>query len=184
MFETDKRLNTVLLPAVLCFVAWADSLLVGSTFDFGQYVHGIGLAVHVISFAVAFGTIMVVDWLGILWLLGKVPVHEPGKLESAAKPLIWGGLAGLLFSGAFIRPDLDNPLTWIKLVCVLILMLNGLFVHPALQELSALPQGTRIMDLGRLLRVRLMVAAGISQACWWTALLIGLMNSTLRRWPT
>lgn len=183
MFETDERLDTVLLPAVLCFVAWADSLLVSRAFDFGPYVHGIGLAVHVISLAVAFGTILVVDWLGILWLLGKVPVHEPGKLESAAKPLIWGGLAGLLLSGALIRPDLDSPLTWIKLVSVLILMLNGLFVHPALQQLFALPAGTRFVDVGRLLRVRLMVTAGISQACWWTAVLIGLANSTLRRWP-
>jgi hypothetical protein len=27
-----------------------------------------------------------------------------------------------------------------------------------------------------------MVALTVSQACWWTAVLIGLVNSTLRRW--
>jgi hypothetical protein len=37
-------------------------------------------------------------------------------------------------------------------------------------------------ELGRKLRLRLMIALSVSQACWWTAVLIGLINSTLRRW--
>jgi hypothetical protein len=84
----------------------------------------------------------VVDWLGLLWLLGKVEMHASGKLEAAAKPLIWGGLALLL----------------------------------------ALPPHTRFSELTRSLRLRLMIALTVSQACWWTAVLIGLINSTLRRW--
>lgn len=170
-----------LLPALLCSLAWTDSLLVGYTFDFGPDIQRIGLAVHILSLVAAFGAILVVDWLGLLWLLGKTPLQAAATLESAAKPLIWGGLALLLLSGALIRPDPGSPLTWVKLVCVLVLMLNGVFMHPVLRQLFTQAPGTRYVGLGRRLKIRLMVTAGISQACWWTAVLIGLVNSTLRR---
>ncbi|MFC8040541.1 hypothetical protein ACFUOZ_14420 [Paenarthrobacter sp. NPDC057355] len=173
-----------LLPAVLCSLAWANSLLVGYAFDFGPDIQRVGLAAHILSLVVAFGAILVVDWLGTLWLFGKTPLQVAATLESAARPLIWGGLALLLLSGALIRPDPGSALTWVKLVCILILMLNGVFMHPVLRQLFTLAPGTRYVDLGRRLKIRLMVTAGISQACWWTAVLIGLVNSTLRRWPS
>jgi hypothetical protein len=177
----SQRLRLVLLGA-LCTAGWTASLLVGHFVDCGPELHRIGLAVHILALVLSFGTILVVDWLGLLWLLGKVQMHESGKLEAAAKPLIWGGLALLLVSGALIDPDLSNPVTAIKLACVLVLMLNGLSIAPAMHQLLALPAHTRFGELGRRLRLRLMVALSISQACWWTAVLIGLINSTLRRW--
>ncbi|MFC9350410.1 hypothetical protein [Arthrobacter sp. NPDC057013] len=177
----SPRLRLVLL-GVLCTAGWAASLLVGHFIDCGPELHRIGLAVHILALVLSFGTILVVDWLGLLWLLGKVQMHESGRLEAAAKPLIWGGLALLLVSGSLIDPDLTNPVTVIKLACVLALMLNGLSIAPAMHQLLALPACTRFGELGRRLRLRLMVALSISQACWWTAVLIGLVNSTLRRW--
>lgn len=179
--QKKQRLRLVLLGA-LCTAGWAASLLVGHYVECGPELHRIGLAVHILALVLSFGTILVVDWLGLLWLLGKVQMHESGKLEAAAKPLIWGGLALLLVSGALIDPDLTNPATVIKLACVLVLMLNGLSIAPAMHQLMALPAHTRFGELGRRLRLRLMVALSISQACWWTAVLIGLINSTLRRW--
>ena len=177
----SQRTRLVMLGA-LCTAGWTASLLVGHFVDCGPELHRIGLAVHILALVLSFGTILVVDWLGLLWLLGKVKMHESGKLEAAAKPLIWGGLALLLVSGALIDPDLTTPVTLIKLACVLVLMLNGLSIAPAMHQLLALPTGTRFGELGRRLRLRLMVALSISQACWWTAVLIGLINSTLRRW--
>jgi hypothetical protein len=177
----SQRIRLVLLAA-LCTAGWAASLLVGHYVECGPELHRIGLAVHILALVLSFGTILVVDWLGLLWLLGKVQMHESGKLEAAAKPLIWGGLALLLASGALIDPDLTNPVTVIKLVCVLALMLNGLSIAPAMHQLLALPAHTRFGELGRRLRLRLMVALSVSQACWWAAVLIGLINSTLRRW--
>lgn len=176
-----QRIRLVLLGA-LCAAGWTASLLVGHFVDCGPELHRIGLAIHIIALVLSFGTILVVDWLGLLWLLGKVQMHESGKLEAAAKPLIWGGLALLLVSGSLIDPDLANPVTVVKLGCVLVLMLNGLSIAPAMHQLLALPACTRFGELGRRLRLRLLVALSISQACWWTAVLIGLINSTLRRW--
>lgn len=167
---------------LLCTSAWLAAATVGYATDFGPELHRIGLAVHVLALVLSFGAILVVDWLGFLWLLGKRELHESGRLESAAKPLIWGGLSLLLVSGALIHPDLGNPVTVVKLVCVLVLMLNGLAIGPAMRQLLALPPRTRFGDVARRLRTRLLVALTISQACWWTAVMIGLVNSTLRRW--
>ncbi|MDQ0620162.1 hypothetical protein [Arthrobacter globiformis] len=180
--KQKKQKGRLVLLGALCTAGWAASLLVGHYVECGPELHRIGLAVHILALVLSFGTILVVDWLGLLWLLGKVQMHESGKLEAAAKPLIWGGLALLLTSGALIDPDLTNPVTVIKLGCVLVLMLNGLSIAPAMHQLLALPAHTRFGELGRRLRLRLMVALSISQACWWTAVLIGLINSTLRRW--
>ena len=167
---------------MLCTAGWLASVLVGHYVDCGPELHRIGLAVHILALVLSFGTILVVDWLGLLWLFGKVEMHASGKLEAAAKPLIWGGLALLLISGALIDPDLTSLVTVVKLVSVLILMLNGLSIAPAMHLLLALPPSTRFTELTRRLRLRLMIALTVSQTCWWTAVLIGLINSTLRRW--
>jgi hypothetical protein len=179
---TRRQIQRLLLLGLLCTAGWLASVLVGHHVDCGPVLHRFGLAGHILALVLSFGTILVVDWLGLLWLLGKVEMHASGKLEAAAKPLIWGGLALLLASGALIDPDLTNPVTVVKLVCVLVLMLNGLSIAPAMHRLLALRPHTRFSELTRGLRLRLMVALTVSQACWWTAVLIGLINSTLRRW--
>ena len=110
----------------------------------GAEIHRIALAAHILALVLSFGAILVLDWVGLLWLLGRRDVHDTRRLESAAQPLIWAGLAILLISGAMLHPDLSSPPTQVKLVSILILC--------------------------------------ISQACWWTSVLVGLLNSTLRRW--
>lgn len=177
-----RQRRRLVMLGILCTAGWLASLLVGHYVDCGPEFHRIGLAVHILALVVSFGTILVVDWLGLLWLLGKVEMHASGKLEAAAKPLIWGGLSLLLVSGALIDPDLSSPVTVVKLISVLVLMLNGLTIAPAMHRLLALPPRTRFGELARRLRLRLMVALTVSQACWWTAVLIGLVSSTLRRW--
>ncbi|WP_049786157.1 hypothetical protein [Pseudarthrobacter phenanthrenivorans] len=90
---TRRQRRRLVLLGMLCAAGWLASVLVGHYVDCGPEVHRIGLAVHILALVLSFGTILVVDWLGLLWLLGKVEMHASGKLEAAAKPLIWGGLA-------------------------------------------------------------------------------------------
>lgn len=52
-------------------------------------------------------------------------------------------------------------------------MLNGLSIAPMMHKLFALPPETRFGELAHRLRLRLLIALSISQACWWTAALIG-----------
>lgn len=175
------RRKAIVLGSV-CTAGWAASVFAGAFVDCGPDLHRVGLACHVIALVLSFGAILVVDWVGFLWLVGKRDIHDTRRLEAAAQPLIWGGLAVLLVSGALIKPDIANPITQVKLLCVLVLMLNGIALAPAMRRIHALPAGTHFTSIAVRLRTRLLVALCISQGCWWTAVLVGLLNSTLRRW--
>lgn len=179
---SGRQRSRMALLGGLCTAGWLASVLVGHNVDWGPEVHRIGLAVHILALVLSFGAVLVVDWLGLLWLLGRRELRETARLEAAAKPLIWGGLALLLASGALVHPDLDNPVTAVKLGCVLLLMLNGLGIGSAMHQLFALPPHTRFGEIGQALQLRLLMALGISQACWWTSVLTGLFSSTARRW--
>lgn len=179
---SGRQRRRMALLGGLCTAGWLASVLVGHNVDWGPDVHRIGLAMHILALVLSFGAVLVVDWLGLLWLLGRRELRESARLEAAAKPLIWSGLALLLASGALVHPDLRNPVTAVKLSCVLLLMLNGLRICPAMQQSFALPARTRFGEIGQALKLRLLMALGISQACWWTSVLVGLFNSTARRW--
>ena len=170
------------LLAVGCSAAWLASVLIGGSFDPGVQIHRVALAAHILALVLSFGAILVLDWVGLLWLLGRRDVHDTRRLDSAAQPLIWGGLAILLISGALLHPDLASPPTQIKLVSILVLMLNGLVLTKTMKQLHQLPPETLVTAMAAGLRARLLAALCISQTCWWTSVLVGLLNSTLRRW--
>lgn len=180
--QAGKPALKLVLLGVGCSAAWLASVLVGGFLDPGPVVHRIALAAHILALVLSFGAILVLDWVGLLWLRGRRDVHDTRRLESAAQPLIWGGLAILLSSGALLHPDLSSPPTQIKLVSILVLMLNGLVLTQTMKRLHVLPPETLFTAMAAGLRARLLAALCVSQACWWTSVLVGLLNSTLRRW--
>ncbi len=173
---------TTVLMALLCTIGWLASVVAGGLVDCGPMVHRLALAGHILALVLSFGAIIVVDWVGFLWLLGRRDIHDTSRIESAAQPLIWCGLAALLVTGSLIDPDLGNPMTQFKLGCVLVLMLNGIALAPTMKRLHALPRGTLFSAMAGPLRRHLLIALCISQGCWWACVLVGLLNSTLRRW--
>ncbi len=181
---TGKPSLRLVLLGVACSAAWLVSVLIGGSLETGAEIHRIALAAHILALVLSFGAILVLDWVGLLWLLGRRDVHDTRRLESAAQPLIWGGLAILLISGAMLHPDLSSPPTQVKLVSILVLMLNGLVLTRTMRQLHLLPPGTLFTAMAAGLRARLLAALCISQTCWWTSVLVGLLNSTLRRWTS
>lgn len=179
---SGKPALKLVLLGVGCSAAWLASVLVGGFLDPGVVVHRVALAAHILALVLSFGAILVLDWVGLLWLLGRRDVHDTRRLDSAAQPLIWGGLAILLISGALLHPDLSSPPTQIKLVSILVLILNGLVLTRTMKQLHLLPPATLFTAMAAGLRARLLAALCVSQACWWTSVLVGLLNSTLRRW--
>jgi hypothetical protein len=179
---TGRSALKLVLPAMGCSAAWLASVLIGGFLDPGVQIHRVALAAHILALVLSFGAILVLDWVGLLWLLGRRDVHDTRRLDSAAQPLIWGGLAILLISGALLHPDLSSPPTQIKLVSILVLMLNGLVLTKTMKQLHQLPPETLFTAMAAGLRARLLAALCISQTCWWTSVLVGLLNSTLRRW--
>ena len=136
------------------------------------------LALHVLSLVVSFGAVLVVDWHGALWLAGRRGLTESARLAAASGPLIWGGLAGLIASGALLHPNLSSPLTVAKLVLVLLVAWNGAAMSALRRRLAQLPAYVKPGDLPRRDWRLMMVATTISQLGWWGAIVIGFVNAS------
>lgn len=131
------------------------------------------LFVHLAALVVGFGAVLAVDWVALLWLLGRRSLDELMTVAVAAQLPIWLGLVGLVLSGALCRPDLSSGLTWIKLGLVLLVTLNGLHVYAIGERLLGLSGGAVPASLLR----RAGSAAALSQVGWWGAMIIGFVNA-------
>ncbi|TQJ38101.1 hypothetical protein FBY33_0093 [Arthrobacter sp. SLBN-112] len=157
--------------------AWLLSVLLSAAVFVDGYVHSIDLVVHDLFLVVAFGAIILVDWHGFLWLIGRRTLREIIRLDGAATPLIWGGLFGMLATGVFLSPHLENPMTDVKLAAVLVLSLNGIMLIPLMRRLARLPAEATFRDLTLGQRTHLVSCLVVSQLCWWTAIIIGFINA-------
>ena len=163
--------------SVAAALAWLLSVTLSAAVHVDALVHALAVVLHVLFLVVAFGAILLVDWHGFLWLIGRRGLAEIIRLDGAATPLIWGGLAGMLATGVFLNPHLDNPMTDVKLAAVLVLSLNGIMLIPLMRRLARLPSGASFEDLAVGQRTHLLLCLVISQACWWTAIIIGFINA-------
>ena len=134
---------------------------------------------HLAALVVGLGAVLAVDWLALLWLLGRRRLSDVLQTACALHTPIWLGLGGLVLSGLFLHPDLASPLTLIKLGLVLAVMLNGLYAQWIGQRLGRLQKEPE-SEAGVVPRRLLMqtgIAASISQVGWWGASVIGFLNS-------
>lgn len=139
------------------------------------------LALHVVSLVVAFGTVLVIDWHGLLWLFGRRHLKESTRIAAASGPMIWAGLAGLIATGAFLHPDLTVPRTVVKLLLVLAVAWNGAAMSVFRRRLARLPPETTPAELPHTDWRILAVSTTISQIGWWGAMIIGFITSSGRR---
>ncbi len=174
--ERSTRRLVVALSAAAA-VAWLLSVTTSTVVHVGGTAYYLAVVLHVLSLVVAFGAIILVDWHGFLWLIGRRTLGEIIRLDGAATPLIWGGLAGMLATGVFLSPHLYNPMTDVKLAAVLVLSLNGILLIPLMRRLAHLPPGSGFSALTAGQRTHLLLCLAISQGCWWTAIIIGFINA-------
>ncbi|MEV0373137.1 hypothetical protein AB0I10_25490 [Streptomyces sp. NPDC050636] len=128
---------------------------------------------HLVALVVGLGSVLAVDWFAVLWMLGRRRLADVLRTACALQVPIWLGLAGLVVTGLFLRPDLASPLTQLKLGLVLAITLNGLYAHWLGQRLDQCGEA----GVPRPLRIQSGVAASVSQLGWWGASLIGFLNS-------
>lgn len=157
---------------------WAASIWISTLLVAPPWLHTLALFVHLASLIVGFGSVLVVDWYALLWVTGWRTVRDLRQVDVTLKLPIWVGIVGLLASGALLQPDLDSPLTLVKLGAVLVLSLNGVAITRWTMHLARFPRKTRFGSLPRAARVRFITSAAISQVAWWTAVVIGMLNST------
>ncbi|MFE4544843.1 hypothetical protein [Arthrobacter sp. NPDC056727] len=173
--KSSRRLVGILCVAAT--VAWVLSVMMGLSVTLQGPPHVIALSIHILALVLAFGAILLVDWHGFLWLIGKRELAETIRLDGAASPLIWSGTAVLLLTGAFLSPNLGNPWTLVKLGAVLVLMLNGIMLIPLMRRLVIKDPTTTFAGLPVGQRIHMLLCLAISQVCWWTAIVVGFVNA-------
>ena len=174
------RLST-LLPAYrfpIILAGLLAALLVSTVVPADHALRPLAVSLHVLSLVVSFGAVLVIDWHGLLWLAGRRGLTESTRLAAGAGPLIWGGLAGLMATGALLHPDLSSPLTLTKMVLVLAVAWNGAAMSALRRRLAQLPAYVKPADLPRRDWRLILTATVISQVGWWGAILIGFVNSS------
>ena len=164
--STRTRAQPKLTDYAVVTGAWAVVILAAALFPVDNpQVARVALFIHLVSMAVGFGAVILIDVYGILWLLGQRTLAELVDLDTAAHTVIAVGVGGLLASGIALQPDLSTPLTWFKLLLVLGLMLNGLAAQKMLLRLRrTLPPMTRGASIPWAAFQRGLTAAMVSQA--------------------
>ena len=137
-----------------------------------QWLQLVALFVHLISLVVGFGSVLAVDWYGLLSLSHRVTVGDVLLTAERMTPLIWIGLAGLTTSGVFLKPDLNSWLVVVKLFCVI-----GVGIVGVLALATSRLMERQMPTPARSLIHRGMVLAGASQSFWWTAVVIGFVTN-------
>jgi hypothetical protein len=137
-----------------------------------QWLQHVALFVHLISLVVGFGSVLAVDWYGLLSLSHRVTIGDVLLTAERMTPLIWIGLAGLTTSGVFLKPDLSSWLVVVKLCCVL-----GVGIVGVLSLATSRLMERQMPTPARSLIHRGMVLAGASQSFWWTAVVIGFVTN-------
>lgn len=163
--------------------AWALAVVGAAVFPSDDpQVARAALFIHLVSMAVGFGTVVMVDVYGLLWLFGYRSLSDVVALATAAHGVIAIGVGGLLASGIALRPDLHTPLARFKMLLVLVMMLNGVAAQRTLQRmkktLSPEVRGASIPWAGF---QRVLTAAMVSQSTWWGSIAIGFITNINRQ---
>jgi len=156
---------------------WAASIWISTLIEPPSWLHALALFGHLASLIVGLGAVLMVEWYALLWATEWRSVRDLRQVDRTLKLPIWVGLIGLLVSGAFLQPDLDSPATIVKLVAVLVVSLNGVALTRWTSYLARFPARMRFRTLSRRARIRFVGSAVISQLAWWTAVVIGMLNS-------
>ena len=192
MTETTLPLQTTLPPhpasraidsdravwqAVAVGLGWSAMIVAAHYTRTGPAGHRTALVLHLVSLAVGFGTVLAVDAFGLAVLLRRRTVPALLRFSALADRFIWAGFAGLGVSGVYLDPKLGDTATLLNLWAVLVVGLNGVYARTVRDRLPALAADAGIHDLPRPLLRRALASGALSQAAWWTSILIGTFAS-------
>jgi hypothetical protein len=177
MFARTARLVGPVAPSEARLLGVVIVTIVGLIFlstlvDPPHWLQIVALFIHLISLVVGFGSVLAVDWYGLLSLSRRVTIGDVLLTAERMTPLIWIGLTGLTMSGALLQPDLKSWFVVVKLCCVL-----GVGIVGVLALSTSRLMERQMPAPSRALVHRGMVLAGASQTFWWTAVVIGFVTN-------
>lgn len=137
----------------------------------------IWILIHLAGLSAAYGSVLVVDIIGLIWLFRQISRERMLAITAWAQPVIWSGLAAMLVSGAMLGPDLSRPLTKLKMGLVILLALNGLNLD-ALRKRTKSLTGQLFWDTPQSYKVWSIFSIVLSQALWISIILTAAVNSS------
>lgn len=177
MFARTLRLDGLVTASEarllgLVSVSIVGLVLLSTLLNPPHWLQVVALFVHLISLVVGFGSVLAVDWYGLLSLSRRVTIGDVLLTAERMTPLIWIGLTGLTASGVVLKPDLTSWLIVVKLGCVL-----GVGIVGVLALSTSRLMERQMPTPARSVVRRGMVLAGASQTFWWTAVVIGFLTT-------
>jgi hypothetical protein len=139
-------------------------------------VNSIWIIMHLAGLSAAYGTVLIVDTIGLFWLLRQISRERMLAITAWAQPVIWGGLTAMLISGAMLGPDLSRPLTRLKMGLVILLALNGLNLD-ALRKRTKGLTGQSFWDTPQSYKAWSVFSIMLSQALWISIVVVAALNS-------
>lgn len=166
------RPPTAILAVAGVVIGWIAVVLAAPLVQVGPTVQEFARFGHVAALVLGFGAALTVEWFGLMWVLRRRSLASVAQVAHGAHLPIWLGLAGLAVTGIALSP---SPLTTAgiaKLIIVLVVALNGIYAGQMQRRLQAAEP-----HIPRSLLARAGLAGAVSQAGWWSALLIGYLSS-------
>lgn len=168
----SRKRREATAAALLAAVGWAAALWLSTHVHADPTPAQVALFAHLASLVAGLGGVLAVDYLAVLWLLGRRTLRQVLTLSTGISGLVWAGLIGLIASGALLAPDLSSPLTQLKLALVMLVALNGaaaIIVQHRLTQASPHPP--------RPLMLQAVATTTLSQTGWWGAAIVGFLNT-------
>lgn len=143
------------------------------------------LFVHLAGLVLGFGSVMVTDLYGALWLTGRQPYQQVVAVSAVTEKFIWIGWSIMVTAGIpliVIKGEIDN-LMWIKLFFVALIGANGIALYRVQQRASDFGPGD---ELPSRFVVWSALSLLVSQIGWWGAMLIGFLHrhvQSIIQWP-
>lgn len=143
------------------------------------------LFVHLSCLILGFGSVLVTDLYGLLWVSDRVRFTQLTSVSGVTQKFIWAGWIGMVAAGIpliILKGEIDN-LMIVKLSFVALIGINGVPLHFLHKKVEKYKKGEHVPSL---FMFRLMLSLFVSQLGWWSALLIGFMHrhvSTIINWP-
>ncbi|MET0780993.1 MAG: hypothetical protein ABWY26_09115 [Microbacterium sp.] len=144
------------------------------------WLHLTALFAHLGSVIVGLGAAVVLEFTGLLWIADRRALDDLRGNERLISVVAWLGIMGLIASGAFLQPNLMDPKTIVKMIAVLVVAMNGVAMTRLTAELGRLPAETRFRSIPRRLKLWCVWSAVVSQVGWWTAVILGMLNTASR----
>lgn len=143
------------------------------------------LFVHLSGLVLGFGSVLVTDLYGALWLVGRQPYRQIVAVSAVTAKFVWVGWSVMIAAGiplAVIKGEVDN-LMWIKLFFVALIGVNGLALHRVQKRAADFGPDD---ELPSRFIVWSTMSLFVSQIGWWGAVLIGFLHRHVQsviQWP-